>query len=283
MRRLRTHGRGDLAVVGNAGVGAARGDGRTPGSHAGGAIALGARRPGALARAHVRAVAPAVLLVAALVALWLAPPEKPLLGLSHDDFASGALGVSLLTWLLMSGLARAGTSGAARVFASVALWASLGLVAVAAYAFRFEFAEIADRVMGELSPSDARVGPSGEVVVRQRYGGEFIVPARVNGRPVEMVFDTGASSVVLTAEDAAAAGLTFGPEDFAVGVTTANGQTTAAPARLDRMAVGNIVVRGVRALVARPGAMRQSLLGMSFLERLKSFGVEGGRLVLKSK
>jgi aspartyl protease family protein len=231
----------------------------------------------------VRAIAPAALLVAALVALWLAPPGRPLLGLSHDEFARGALGVSILTWLLMSGLARAGPTGAARVFAGVALWALLGVALVAGYAYRFEFAEIADRVLGELSPSEARVGPSGEVVVRKRYGGEFLVSARINGRPVELVFDTGASAVVLTAEDAAAAGLSFGPDDFVVGVTTANGAATAAPARLDSVAVGAITLRGVRALVARPGAMRQSLLGMSFLERLKSFGVENGRLVLKSK
>jgi aspartyl protease family protein len=231
----------------------------------------------------VRAFAPAALLVAALAALWLTPPARPILGLAHDDFGRGAVGVSLLTWLLMSGLARAGAAGAARVFAGVALWAMIGVTAVGLYAYRFEFAEVADRVIGELSPSDARVGAAGEVVVRRRYGGEFIVPAHINGHVMEMVFDTGASSVVLSAEDAAAAGLHFGAEDFTVGVTTANGATTAAPARLDRVEVGGIVVRGVRALVARPGAMRQSLLGMSFLERLKSYGVEGGRLVLKGK
>jgi aspartyl protease family protein len=231
----------------------------------------------------VRAIAPAALIVATLVALWLTPAAQPILGLPHADFARGALGVSLLLWLTLNGLARAGAAGAARVFSGVALWAVVGLALVALYAYRFEFAEIADRVLGELSPSDARVGPAGEVAVRRRYGGEFVVPVRVNGRAMEMVFDTGASSVVLSAEDAAAAGLSFGAEDFDVGVTTANGATTAAPARLESVEVGNIVVRGVRALVARPGAMRQSLLGMSFLERLKSFGVEGGRLVLKGK
>jgi aspartyl protease family protein len=231
----------------------------------------------------VRALAPALLLLAALAALWLTPPAQPLLGLSHDDFASGAFGVALLVWLIMSGVARAGAAGAGRVFAGVALWAFVGVALVAAYAYRFEFAEIADRVIAELNPADARVGATGEVVIRRRHGGEFIVPARINGRPLDLVFDTGASSVVLTAEDAAAAGLSFGPQDYEVGVTTANGATTAAPARLDRVAVGGIVVRGVRALVARPGAMGQSLLGMSFLERLKSYGVENGRLVLRGK
>lgn len=231
----------------------------------------------------MRLIAPAAVLVAALVAVWLAPPGQNLLGLSHDEFIRGAAGVSILLWLTLSGLARAGTAGAARVFAAVALWACLGFALVAGYAYRYEFAEIADRVLAELNPSEPRVGPAGEVVVRKRYGGEFLVRAHINGRPVELVFDTGASAVVLTAEDAAAAGLSFGLDDFAVGVTTANGATTAAPARLDSVVVGDIAVRGVRALVARPGAMRQSLLGMSFLERLKSFGVENGRLVLKGR
>jgi len=39
----------------------------------------------------------------------------------------------------------------------------------------------------------------------------------------------------------------------------------------------------VRALVAKPGALSESLLGMSFLERLQSYSVERGRLVLKAK
>jgi aspartyl protease family protein len=223
------------------------------------------------------------LLAAALAALWLTPPHQPLLGLSHEDFARGAFGVAFLLWLTLNGLARAGAAGAARVLAGVALWAFVGVALVAVYAYRFEFAEFADRVLGELSPSVAQIGPSGEVVIRSRRGGEFIIPAKVNGRRVDFVFDTGASSVVLSAEDAAAAGLSVGEDDFDVNVTTANGSATAAPTRLDRLAVGSIVVHDVRALVTRPGALRQSLLGMSFLDRLKSFGVEGGKLVLKGK
>ena len=46
---------------------------------------------------------------------------------------------------------------------------------------------------------------------------------------------------------------------------------------------GAIVVRGVSALVARPGSQQQSLLGMSFLDRLRSFAVEDGRLVLRGR
>ena len=57
----------------------------------------------------------------------------------------------------------------------------------------------------------------------------------------------------------------------------------AAEIRLDQIAVGPIVMRNVPALVARPGALDESLLGMSFLERLKSYTVERGRLVLTAR
>ena len=66
-------------------------------------------------------------------------------------------------------------------------------------------------------------------------------------------------------------------------VTTANGSALAAEARLDQIAVGPIVMRNVGALVARPGALDESLLGMSFLERLKSYTVERDRLILTAR
>jgi aspartyl protease family protein len=57
----------------------------------------------------------------------------------------------------------------------------------------------------------------------------------------------------------------------------------AAEVRLDQVAVGPIVMRNVSALVARPGALDESLLGMSFLGRLKSYTVERGRLILTAR
>jgi len=231
----------------------------------------------------VRSFAPFALLSAALTTLWLTPPQEPVLGLSHGEFARGAVGAAVALWLMLSGFARAGPAGAARVLAGAAFWALSGLALVGVYAYRFEFSEIADRVMEELGPSVARVGAGGEVVIRRRLGGEFIVPGKVNGRPVSFVFDTGASSVVLTAEDAAAAGVAVAADDFFINVTTANGATTAAAARLDRISVGGIVIRSVPALVAQKGTLEQSLLGMTYLERLKSFAVESGKLVLRGK
>jgi aspartyl protease family protein len=96
-----------------------------------------------------------------------------------------------------------------------------------------------------------------------------------------MVLDTGASAVVLTRDDAKAAGLPLEVLNYTVNIDTANGRARAAPVTLDRLAIGGLVERSVEALVAQPGQLKMSLLGMSFLNRLQSWQVSGDRLVLK--
>ena len=113
-------------------------------------------------------------------------------------------------------------------------------------------------------------------------GSEMCIRDRVNGARVAMVLDTGASSVVLTHEAAKAAGLPLEVLTYSVAVETANGRTRAAPVTLQTISVGGIVERDVTALIAQPGQLRQSLLGMSFLNRLEGWEVRGDRLALRA-
>jgi aspartyl protease family protein len=96
-----------------------------------------------------------------------------------------------------------------------------------------------------------------------------------------MVLDTGASSVVLTQEAAKAAGLPLEVLNYSVQVDTANGRARAAPVTLDRLVVGDIIERAVPALIAQPGQIKTSLLGMSFLNRLESWEVRGDKLLMR--
>ena len=111
--------------------------------------------------------------------------------------------------------------------------------------------------------------------------GHFITKAEINGRTVLVMIDTGATAVALSYEDARDAGLRPGSLDFNVPVGTANGITQAARVLLDRVEVEGVRVRDVEGLVLPEGAMRGSLLGMSYLIRLRSFKVEDGVLTLK--
>jgi aspartyl protease family protein len=231
----------------------------------------------------MRFILPVAALAVALAALLMTPPESTLLGLDHQRFASAAIGVSLLLWLVMSRLRSARPSDIARIASAAAIWGAFLIALTGVYAYRFEASDIGGRIAGELFPSEPQVGRGGEVIVNRRLSGEFAIAGRVNGARVTFLFDTGASAVVLTAEEARRAGVDTSRLVFDVPVATANGAAMAAEVRLDQIAVGPIVMRNVSALVAHRGALDESLLGMSFLERLKSYTVEGDRLVLVAR
>jgi aspartyl protease family protein len=113
-------------------------------------------------------------------------------------------------------------------------------------------------------------------------GGHFVTRAEINGRDVDVMVDTGATAVALSYEDAQAVGLRPSSLDYTVMVSTANGIAKAAPVTLDKVEIDGVRVRDVNGLVMPEGAMRGSLLGMSFLGRLQSFRVEDGVLYLKN-
>jgi len=159
------------------------------------------------------------------------------------------------------------------------LWIAIGLALLLGYTYRFELREVVDRVMAEVVPGHV-IAHGRSVEVARAFNGDFDITARINGARVAMVLDTGASSVVLTRDDAKAAGLPLEVLSYTAIIETANGRTRAAPVRLDRVAVGDLVERSVEALVAQPGQLKTSLLGMSFLNRLQSWEVRGDRLLL---
>lgn len=160
-----------------------------------------------------------------------------------------------------------------------AIWVLIFAAMIAAYSYRGPLESVGREMLASLVPGMA-VPVQGEVVVRRSRGGQFVIGGGVNGAPVEFVFDTGASVVVLTASDAARAGLSPEALDYRLPVSTANGITTVAPIRLDSVRVGDITMERVRAAVARPDDLRVSLLGMTFLDRLSGYEVSRDRLVL---
>ena len=111
--------------------------------------------------------------------------------------------------------------------------------------------------------------------------GHFQVDARVDGRSIGFIVDTGASLVILRESDAARLQIFPKPGDYTATVSTANGRIKAAPATLDRIEIGDITVFDVPALVLPDEALGQNLLGVAFLSRLRSYAVADGRMVLE--
>jgi aspartyl protease family protein len=166
------------------------------------------------------------------------------------------------------------------VLESVLIWLMVATLLALGYTYRFELRDVAERVLAEFVPGRA-VSRGRTVEIVRGSAGSFSVVTQVNGARVAMVVDSGASAVVLTQEAAKAVGLPLEVLNYSVSVDTANGRTRAAPVTLDRVAVGAITERSVPALIAQPGQLRTSLLGMSFLNRLERWEVRGDRLLMR--
>ncbi len=155
------------------------------------------------------------------------------------------------------------------------------------YAARFADQEIT----AHPAPQAAAVQPDAPAPEPSGYGrsltlaanrqGHFQTQARVNGRRIGFMVDTGASLVVLRASAAAEAGIRPIPADYTATVSTANGKIKAAPAKLDRIEIGDITVFDVPALVLPDEVLSQNLLGVSFLSRLKRYEVANGKMLLE--
>lgn len=111
--------------------------------------------------------------------------------------------------------------------------------------------------------------------------GHYEAEARISGRSLDFIVDTGASLVILRASDAARIGIRPMRNEYTATVSTANGKIKAARATLDRVELGGITVFDVPALVLPDEALWRNLLGMSFLSKLKRYEVANGRLVLE--
>jgi aspartyl protease family protein len=199
--------------------------------------------------------------------------------MSTDDFGSFVYKLAILVFLAGAAMTLFRERFTQAITAAL-LWVVVGLVLVVGYTYRFELRNVAERVVAELIPGHV-ISHGRSVEVARTGAGDFAITARINGARVAMVLDTGASSVVLTQDDAKAAGLPLEVLKYTVSIDTANGRTRAAPVTLDRIAIGGLEERSVDALVVQSGQLRTSLLGMSFLNRLQSWQVNGDRLMLR--
>jgi aspartyl protease family protein len=231
----------------------------------------------------VQRLFPWIILVLALaVVVMLTRHSEGLTGaLTSGDMASLAYKVTLVV-LIGGAVLAIFRQNFSQALVSALFWVVFAFVLVLAYTYRAPMMDVGNRVLAELVPGRA-ITHGHTVEFARATTGDFRIGAEINGVSVGMVLDTGASSVVLTHEAAKAAGLPTEFVKYSVSVETANGHTLAAPVMLDRVAVGGILERQVPALIAQPGQLRTSLLGMSFLNRLRSFEVQGSTVRMQGK
>jgi aspartyl protease family protein len=227
-----------------------------------------------------------LLLVVAGLALLVRADAGSIAGFDPSDFALIVAGVALLIFI---GSAVAGSyrGRAGQALRDLMAWSLVAVALVAGYSYREKLLSFGHQVLGELLPpgsalrTESQIEGEQSVRIRKRPDGHFLVWTEANGVRLPMLVDTGASTVVLRPEDGHRLGFDIEQLRYVVPVQTANGTTYAASVRVRTLSVGRIRLNDVEALVAKRGSLRENLLGMSFLNRLKSYEFSGEYLTLR--
>ena len=155
----------------------------------------------------------------------------------------------------------------------VAVWAMIFTGVAAGYGLWEDINRQGD------TPRQAYEASSGSVTLPRARDGHYYLTATINGTPLRFVVDTGATDMVLTRADAEAAGLSPDSLNYLGRASTANGEVRTAYVRLDEVELGGVRDTDVPAVV-NEGEMRQSLLGMGYLQRWGRIEITNGELIL---
>ncbi len=219
------------------------------------------------------------LLVAVGIGVLISSEFGGQLGLTHMEF--GQLIPLVILAVIFAAGAFSRRQRVTSILANVAVWVGIFAAALVGYTYRDDLKAVAAKVFGELSPTTAIVdSKNGTATFHRGYDGHFLVAATINGAGMPLLFDTGASAVVLSYADAKRAGIDVNHLTFDMPVTTANGTGRAAVVTLDSIEIGGIRRLHVSAFVAEKGALDGSLLGMTFLQTLSRYTVAGDTLEL---
>ena len=160
-------------------------------------------------------------------------------------------------------------------------WMIISLIILTGYSYQYELKQFGDRLAATLIPGVAQSNNDGSITFYAGENGHFSITAILNNKTnVNFLFDTGASLVSLTASDASNLGIDINNLKYNFPLSTANGTSYGARVNIDTIQIGSIVIENVEAVVSKDGSSDVSLLGMSFLSKLKQFSIKGNSLNL---
>ena len=163
----------------------------------------------------------------------------------------------------------------AKALKMVLAWVAVFGVAFLIFAFRGEFSSLGQRIRAEATGAPIQDGEAVRIPVAE--DGHFYVDARLNGRDVRFMVDSGASVTTISRSEAQSAGMKIGTRRAVV--NTANGPTSVLQSYAGRLQVGSIERTDFPVDVSEQKDL--NLLGMNFLRTLQGWRVEGNYLVLQ--
>ena len=183
----------------------------------------------------------------------------------------------LMAIMLVLGTLMTRREPAARLLTMALAWVAIFGAGFVLFTFRDNLGWVAQRLRAEAVGTPVTEGR--ETRIPMAIDGHFWVAAKLNGRDVKFLVDSGATTTTVDRETAAAAGVAISPRRNQF-VRTGNGVVRVASGRADELSVGGITRRNVAIEIADNDDL--NVLGMNYLSSLTRWGVEGRWLVLVS-
>lgn len=185
-------------------------------------------------------------------------------------------------YLLMASMLVLGTimmrrEPAAQMVRTGLAWVAIFGAGFVLFTFRDNFGWVAERLQAEALGTPVQQGQ--ETRIPMAIDGHFWVEAKLNGRNIKFLVDSGATTTTIDRATAKAFGVSISErrDQF---VRTGNGIVRVASGRADQLSVGGITRRNVDLEISDNDDL--NVLGMNFLSSLSRWGVEGRWLVLVS-
>jgi len=183
----------------------------------------------------------------------------------------------LMAIMLVLGSLMTRREPAAKLVTLALAWVLIFAAGFVLFTFRDNFGWVAQRLKAEAIGTPVEQGR--ETLIPMALDGHFWVNARLNGRDVKFLVDSGATMTTIDRDTANKAGVAVSPrrDEF---VRTGNGIIRVSTGRADELRIGEIVRRDVGLQIAENDNL--NVLGMNYLSSLTRWGVEGRWLVLVS-
>jgi len=196
--------------------------------------------------------------------------------LMTNDLMLGGVYI-LMAIMLVLGSLMARRESAAKLATMALGWIVIFAAGFIMFTFRDDFGYFAQRLKAEAIGTPVQQG--NETRIPMAIDGHFWVQAKLNGRDVKFLVDSGSTMTTIDRETAKEAGIAVSPrrDEF---VRTGNGIIRVSSARAQELSVGDIVRRDVGLQVADNDDL--NVLGMNYLSTLSRWGVQGRWLILVS-
>lgn len=160
-------------------------------------------------------------------------------------------------------------------------WCIIIFFLIILYSFRSEMNFFWERIIANVMPSHvSSYDGDNKMSIGRSLDGHFHLEAKVNGKSMKFLVDTGASDIAISKQDAIRIGIDMSGLRYSKKYSTANGVVFAAPITLSKLQIGSVIFYDVKAHV-NDGDLDTSLLGMSIISKFKNFTIDNDLLILE--